>query len=231
MLKKSTPSKKRYKICTLLLTAVFCFHFLAGCKNQEPASQEPPSRESADIAMIKDYFPVEDYSYVREEEVTHVMLHFTSAVVSNREDPYDMKENRQIFLDGEVSTHYIIDRDGTLYQWIPENRAAWHAGKGKWQKAEHTNRMNHYAIGIEMLGMGTEEEMSLYLTSDEYANIAEEHIGFTSAQYKTLNTLIDDICNFYPNVKKDRDHIIGHDQYSDNKNDPGKLFQWGKLGL
>ncbi|MBQ5684611.1 MAG: N-acetylmuramoyl-L-alanine amidase, partial [Clostridia bacterium] len=62
-----------------------------------------------------------------------------------------------------VSVHYVIERDGTVHCYIPEERVAWHAGRGSFGgDAKYTNKMNLYAIGIELLAMGTEEEMSAF---------------------------------------------------------------------
>lgn len=89
-----------------------------------------------------------------------------------------MESCRKTLLDGGVSTHYIIDRQGQIYRLIPEERAAWHAGKGTWgQDERYTNRMNQYAIGIELLGMGTQEEMRIYVTEEEYASLNPDWIG------------------------------------------------------
>ena len=64
-------------------------------------------------------------------------------------DPYNTEEIRSIFAESSVSINYIIERDGTVRCFIPENRAAWHAGRGEWGDAKYTNAMNKYSIGIE----------------------------------------------------------------------------------
>lgn len=138
-----------------------------------PAAQRPP-----EPVILEALLPVEQYSSDREESISHVVLHFMSALVTNPADPYNMESCRATLLDGGVSTHYIIDREGGIHRLIPEERAAWHAGKGTWQRdGRYTNRMNQYAIGIELLGMGTEEEMSLYVTPAEYAALDPGWIG------------------------------------------------------
>ena len=157
------------------------------------------------------------------------MLHFTSAVVPHRNDPYNMTYIRQTFLDYKVSVHYIIARDGTVRCYIPEDRVAWHAGKGEWNEdPKYTNTMNRYAIGIELVGMGSKSDMSIYLTSREYDAIAHIEKGFTQAQYDALRLLVGDLCSRYQ-IPMDRDHIIGHEEYSPQKNDPGELFDWSQL--
>ena len=69
---------------------------------------------------------------------------------------------------------------------------AWHAGKGVWQADEkYTNAMNQYAIGIEMVAIGSEEDMSIYLTEDEYNSLDESLIGYTETQYTALQGLVE----------------------------------------
>ena len=192
-----------------------------------PAAQRPP-----EPVILEALLPVEQYSSDREESISHVVLHFMSALVTNPADPYNMESCRATLLDGGVSTHYIIDREGGIHRLIPEERAAWHAGKGTWQRdGRYTNRMNQYAIGIELLGMGTEEEMSLYVTPAEYAALDHGWIGFTDAQYASLRLLLDDILYRYPAIRRDRSHILGHEEYNPSKNDPGALFSWERIGV
>ena len=40
-----------------------------------------------------------------------------------------------------ISVHFCIDNDGTIYQMVDMNHAAWHAGSKKW---------NHSSIGVEI---------------------------------------------------------------------------------
>jgi len=178
---------------------------------------------------IEDFLlPVEEFSWERIHAPEFVMLHFTSAVVNHRDDPYNMDHIRQIFIDYDVSVHYIIERNGTIRCYIPEDRVAWHAGKGEFGDAKYTNSMNQYAIGIEIVGMGSKNDMSGYLTAKEYDKIDDSLKGFTDEQYDALFKLVDDICKRY-SIPKDRDHVIGHEDYSSGKTDPGELFLWDRV--
>jgi len=173
--------------------------------------------------------PVEEFSWEREHDPRFVMLHFTSAVVNNRRDPYNIDDIRDIFIDYDVSIHYIVGRDGTVHCFIPEDRVAWHAGIGTWDNNEaYTNKMNLYAIGIEITAIGTQEEMSIYLTPEEYAALDPTLIGYTDAQYEALAMLVADICSRY-DIPMDRDHVIGHSEYSSEKVDPGVLLDWSRI--
>lgn len=170
-----------------------------------------------------------DFSWEQQYPPEYVMIHFCSAVVNHRDDPYNMEYVRQTFIDADVSIHYIVDRDGTVYCYVPEDRTAWHAGKGQWLDDEkYTNKMNLYSIGIEVVGMGSMEDMSPYLTKKEYKALDESLLGFTDAQYDSLKALVADIC-LRNNIPADRDHIIGHEEYNPKKNDPGQLFDWTRI--
>jgi N-acetylmuramoyl-L-alanine amidase len=52
-----------------------------------------------------------------------------------------------------VSAHYLIGRDGTLYQLVDEDRRAWHAGASYWGG---TTDINSASIGIELDNTGAE---------------------------------------------------------------------------
>ena len=53
----------------------------------------------------------------------------------------------------EVSAHYLIGRDGTLYQLVDESRRAWHAGASYWGG---DTDLNSASIGIELDNTGAE---------------------------------------------------------------------------
>lgn len=182
---------------------------------------------------VKPLFLPDDVSEERTEEITHIVLHFSSAVGHNYNDPYDIHTIRHIFIDYGVSCHYMIDRDGTIYELVPEDRVAYHAGKGTLPDKKHyEDRLNQFSIGIELLAIGTKEEMGLMIDEETYDKIAREHIGYTEAQYEALNELITDITLRYDTLEKTREHTIGHDEYApDRRTDPGSLFEWEKIGL
>ncbi|MBQ9921090.1 MAG: N-acetylmuramoyl-L-alanine amidase [Clostridia bacterium] len=198
----------------------------------EPTESTKPTENSVTVShLAKEDFltPFDNYSWEREYAPEYVVLHFTSAVMVLRDDPYNMDAMRKIFADGGVSPHYIVDRDGSILCFIPEDRAAWHAGKGSYGGDERlTDSMNKYSIGIEIAAMGSYNDMSIYMSEEEYNKIPAELIGFTDSQYEALKSLVGDICERY-SIPFDNTHVIGHDMYSDRKTDPGELFDWDRL--
>lgn len=51
----------------------------------------------------------------------------------------------------KASAHVLIERDGSFVQLVPFNRAAWHAGQGKW---DGMTGLNNVSIGIELINAG-----------------------------------------------------------------------------
>src|SRR5262245_34403190 len=46
-----------------------------------------------------------------------------------------------------VSAHYLIDKGGHIYQLVPDERVAWHAGRASWHDVK---AINEISIGIEL---------------------------------------------------------------------------------
>ncbi len=180
-------------------------------------------------AQLDILMPLADYSWERKHPPEFVMIHFTSAVVEHRDDPYNETYLRELFTDNEVSAHYLIHRDGTVDCLIPEDRVAWHAGVGEWlEDTKYTNTMNEYAIGIELAAIGSAADMEKYLPDGAYEQLDTTLIGFTEEQYTALAALVTDLCGRY-GIAQDADHIFGHDAYSPEKHDPGELFDWNRI--
>ena len=79
------------------------------------------------------------------------------------------------------------------------------------------------------MAIGSKNDMKPFISSSSYNSIDKYNIGFTSQQYESLIALLKDICQRW-NIPKDRDHIIGHEDYSpERKTDPGDLFSWDKV--
>jgi N-acetyl-anhydromuramyl-L-alanine amidase AmpD len=170
-------------------------------------------------------------SQQREGEITHIVLHFASNVTENPADPFNIDEIYSTFSRYDASAHYFIDRDGTVHSAVAEERAAWHAGRGQLPDfPDYENRLNHHSIGIELLAIGSYNDMEQYLTRGEYDALNPDFIGFTDSQYNALNKLIDDILSRNKSIVADRSHIIGHSEYSTgDKSDPGELFDWSRI--
>ena len=106
---------------------------LSGCQqNSQPAHTTPPSTTEETTAApttepkritvypgaVEHYLGKlgngHDFSWEQLYPPEYVVIHFCSAVVKHRDDPYNMEYVRQTFIDADVSIHYIIDRDGTV---------------------------------------------------------------------------------------------------------------------
>ncbi len=176
-----------------------------------------------------DYLEFDSSSYERTYGIEFVVIHFSSDAVANKRNPYSYDRLRSLFKDNRVGTNYIIMRDGENICWLPEERCAWHAGRGTWNDdPKYENKMNLYSVGIELAAIGSRSDMSIFFGSTQYKKIPSEHIGYTDAQYASLAELIFDICS-RNEIPMTREHIIGHEEYSPHKTDPGELFDWDRL--
>jgi N-acetyl-anhydromuramyl-L-alanine amidase AmpD len=176
----------------------------------------------------------EEHSRLREGiEITHVVLHFSSNVKAKPEDPFVLEDIYQIYHEANASSHFLIDREGELFSLVSEERIAFHAGKGSLPDfPELEDRLNEVSIGIEMLAIGTKEEMKKYMSEDQYDRLDPFMIGYTPAQYITLRSLLRYLYQKYPGILPDRKHVVGHDQYAPGRKfDPGALFDYRKIGL
>lgn len=105
----------------------------------------------------------------------------------------------------QVSSHFLIRRDGGLTQYVPVNRRAWHAGESSYEGRE---RCNDFSIGIELEG--------------------EDTTPYESVQYETLAKLITSLREQLPGLVDAP--VVGHSDIAPGrKTDPGEVFDWGKL--
>jgi N-acetylmuramoyl-L-alanine amidase len=51
----------------------------------------------------------------------------------------------------QVSSHYIVDRDGTIVRSVADSLRSWHAGKSEFQGRSN---VNNFSIGIEICNVG-----------------------------------------------------------------------------
>lgn len=102
----------------------------------------------------------------------------------------------------QVSSHFYISRDGSLWQFVSTNDRAWHAGQSEYRGR---SQCNDDSIGIELEGL--------------------EGDVFEDAQYVLLTQLCKDLKHQYPIA-----HVAGHEHIAPGrKHDPGAGFEWLRL--
>lgn len=128
-----------------------------------------------------------------------LVLHYTGmtdfdAALSKLTDP-----------DAGVSAHYVIDEVGEIYQLVPEDRRAWHAGVSSWRG---NTDINGCSIGIELVNPGHEFG---------YRTFPEQQMAALCALSKDILVR----CPIPPQ------RVLGHsDVAPSRRRDPGELFDW-----
>ena len=102
----------------------------------------------------------------------------------------------------KVSAHFLIRRDGSLIQYVPTDKRAWHAGVSSWKECE---RCNDFSIGVELEGA--------------------DDVPFAEPQYETLARLTRDLQARYGTLD-----LAGHSDIAPGrKTDPGPWFDWARF--
>ncbi len=110
--------------------------------------------------------------------------------------------------EAKVSAHYVVDEDGSILKLVPEERRAWHAGRGVWLGETDCNAAS---IGIEIVNPGHEFG----------------YRDFPEVQVDAVISLIADIRTRWT-IPDNR--IIAHsDLAPERKQDPGERFPWKRL--
>ncbi|GAB4272611.1 MAG: N-acetylmuramoyl-L-alanine amidase [Pararhodobacter sp.] len=105
----------------------------------------------------------------------------------------------------EVSAHYLIARDGRLWQLVDEPARAWHAGAGEWLGR---GDVNSRSIGIELDNDG--------------------HSPFSAPLMAALEALLPAIMARWSIPARG---VIAHSDLAPaRKTDPGPRFDWQRLG-
>ncbi|HEY9774730.1 MAG TPA: N-acetylmuramoyl-L-alanine amidase [Planktothrix sp.] len=123
---------------------------------------------------------------------------------------YTAMETTQAALDrlcdpkSEVSSHYLVGEDGTIYRLVQEDKRAWHAGVSYWQGGTDINSLS---IGIEIANQGDRP--------------------YTEAQ----NAAVQDLCAWIlSRYDISPVRVVGHcDVAPGRKQDPGFFFPWQNL--
>ena len=108
----------------------------------------------------------------------------------------------------KISSHYLIDNDGTIVQLVPDDKVAWHAGKSYWKGI---TGLNAYSIGIEL----------------QSSSVGQA--PFPEKQIKSFQKLAQKLMQKY-NIPSE--NVVGHSDIAPTRKvDPGKMFPWKELSL
>ncbi len=119
-------------------------------------------------------------------------------------------------LRGNVSAHYLLTDTHPvhLYQLVPEDRNAWHAGDSSWYGRTY---VNNASIGIEIVNNGDTAHPTARGTGSP----------ITKTQIQAVMLLVQDVAQRHGVLPK---NIVGHSDIApQRKVDPGPLFPWRRL--
>jgi len=100
-----------------------------------------------------------------------------------------------------VSAHLVIGKDGSIYQLVPFNMVAWHAGQSDYNGRANVNA---FSVGIENVGLGD---------------------SWPVAQVEANRAIIAALFAAYP-----IEDVVGHEDVAPGrKPDPGPNFPWDRV--
>ena len=154
------------------------------------------------IKTLLDYSPNFNPRKRKPNQIKFIIFHYTGMKKESS------AISRLTEIQSEVSSHYLIKKNGEIISLVPDLYIAWHAGVSSWKNQTHLNKNS---IGIEITNPGHE-------------------FGYKKFTKKQINSLI--ILSSYL-IKKYRiakNNILGHSDVSiDRKKDPGENFPWKYL--
>lgn len=135
--------------------------------------------------------------------------------------------------DIKASAHLVIDKCGIIYQLLPFDTIAWHAGVSSFNGR---NNLNKYSIGIEIDNAGVLQKVGENYISwfgKKYSHnevIEAKHRNedlpkFWNVYNENQIDIVEKIChallNHYPNITQ----ILGHEEIAPGRKlDPGPAF-------
>ncbi len=139
--------------------------------------------------------------------IQHLILHYTGCPARVASARFlDATPNLQ---GGRLSTHYMVDENGRITQFVHEKMRAWHAGKSFW---DGETDINSTSIGIEIVNMG------------EYGGYPD----FNTDQITVVIDLCRDILRRNPGITPFG--VLGHSDIAPGRKlDPGPKFPWAQL--
>lgn len=194
---------------------VSTFGHAFSCYEPREIIQKPIQFDERRISLTREYqlthYGIDSKSI--EIEPKMIVLHWTCIssfdVTFRIFNTTTLPANRRDKLPGDlnVSSHFLVDRDGRIYQLMPET----------WM-ARHVIGLNHYAIGIENVG-GVDEKDDL---TEEQAKSNAFLVCHLKSKYPNIKYVIGH--NEYLKFAKTPLWLEKDPTYQTEKTDPGPTF-------
>jgi len=191
------------------LLVVIILFILSGCStNPYKTSNKSYKKQTKAYAKLLSAYPLKDSITNSPYFIgtTNFNLRKPNFVILHHTAQNSCEQTLATFttVKSQVSAHYVICKDGTVYHMLNDYLRAWQAGVSKWGNATDINSLS---IGIEIDNNGFEP--------------------FTDPQIISLLQLLDRLKKAY-NIPTA--NFIGHaDIAPGRKVDPNRYFPWQKL--
>lgn len=168
--------------------------------------------DCSNVVWYGDTIPTTNYAVGRNGvAITMDVIHTTEETAA---DTLSIFQNPS----RQVSSNYLVNRDGSVWQFVADANTAYHCGNSSYNRA---------SIGIEMEGWAEGSPL-------------EDYSWQTPEQWQSLEALVSCLHGAYA-IPLDRAHLIGHNQVPDPNNpalywgganhhwDPGPAWSWDHL--
>lgn len=157
-----------------------------------------PVKEPVKVTWVNG---VEHHSSRRGADISAIVIHHTGKPPGTKDATLKQTVSWAKNADSKISYHYVIDRDGEIYQLVKEAEKAWHAGRSKYNGKSD---WNVFSIGIALVSDGEDD-------------------GYTDEQYKSTVFVSKMLQKKYDFTNE---WIVGHKTIApERKHDPAD-FNW-----
>jgi beta-N-acetylhexosaminidase len=201
------------RLINLLVFLIFSF----GCAEDFVIIDKPIDFSGKRVEMTKDYINGRYGLDVKDIHIDPkiIVLHWTA--VSTLEGSFERLKPEVLLTDRKdiasagavnVSAHFLVDRDGTIYRLMPDN----------WM-GRHIIGLNYNSIGIENVGGKGDKEEDL---TDAQVRSNIYLVRYLKSKYPDIELLMGH--HEYSRMKKTKYWLEKDDSYFTKKNDPGDSF-------
>jgi N-acetylmuramoyl-L-alanine amidase len=195
------------KITISILLIMFCY----ACSVSKYASTNKSYKKQAKaFAKLVQQYPLNDSGGVNYAQqfvgTTNFTMRKPNYVIIHHTAQESCEQTLRTFTlpRTQVSAHYVICKDGTVYHMLNDYLRAHHAGAAKWG---NTTDINSSSIGIEL-----------------------DNNGFQNFDERQINSLITLLDRLKKSFSIPASNFIGHgDIAPTRKNDPNWRFPWKQL--